>query len=90
MTTGLLLALREAGMNIPEDVSLISFDDLPYFSLLQHPLTAISQPMYELGNRACELLLGLIDTSGPPNAEFGLRLPANLIARESCAAPRDE
>ncbi len=63
MTTGLLLALRDAGVRIPEDISLISFDDLPYFTLLDHPLTAIQQPMYELGHVACNLLLDILRSS---------------------------
>jgi len=84
-TNGLLAALRELRVRIPEDISIVGFDDLPYFALLEHPLTAVSQPIYDMGQRACELLLRLIhgEMNLPPE-ESNLRLPTKLIVRESC------
>jgi LacI family transcriptional regulator len=85
MTTGLLVALRESGMRVPEDISVISFDDLPFFTLLQHPLTAISQPMYELGFRACGLLIEMLSASDElPSIHTRIRLPTKLVLRDSC------
>ena len=84
MTTGLLLALREASLMVPGDISVISFDDLPYFSLLDHPLTAILQPMYELGQAACRLLLDLLSSPSKEPAEMKIRLPTRLVLRDSC------
>lgn len=91
MTTGLLIALRERGVHIPEDISIIGFDDLPYFSLLDHPLTAVAQPMYEMGRRACELLLQMLsdeDETIPPETQ--IRLPTHLVVRDSCREPRQQ
>jgi LacI family transcriptional regulator len=85
MTTGLLMALRERGTRIPVDISVIGFDDLPYFQLLEHPLTAVSQPMYEMGRRACELLLELIGGGIEDPALHHVRLPTRLILRDSCS-----
>jgi LacI family transcriptional regulator len=84
MTTGLLMALRERGARIPVDMSVIGFDDLPYFQLLEHPLSAVSQPMYEMGKRACELLLELIGGAIEDPAAHHIRLPTRLILRDSC------
>jgi LacI family transcriptional regulator len=85
MTTGLLLAFKETHIRIPEDISVISFDDLPHFSLLDHPLTVISQPTYELGRVSCELLLSIVtDNQAPSGRESRLCLPTQLTVRESC------
>jgi LacI family transcriptional regulator len=84
-TTGLLIALREHTLRIPEDISVIGFDDLPYFGFLEHPLTTIAQPIYAMGQRACEILLRLIRGESDFASEEGhLRLPTELIIRESC------
>jgi LacI family transcriptional regulator len=85
MTTGLLVALRESSMRVPEDISVISFDDLPFFSLLEHPLSAILQPMYELGSRACTMLIQMLSTPDElPSIHTRIRLPAELVLRDSC------
>jgi LacI family transcriptional regulator len=87
MTTGLLMALRDRGARVPRDVSLISFDDLPYFSLLDHPLTVVAQPMYDLGQRACDLLLNGLADGKPSDPPALIRLPTKLIVRDSCRPP---
>ena len=84
-TTGLLLALRDCGRRVPDDVSVIGFDDLPYFMLLDHPITVIAQPGYELGRKACELLIRII--KGDPYLapdDLQVQLPTELIMRGSC------
>jgi LacI family transcriptional regulator len=55
---GAYQAVREAGLRIPEDVSVISFDDSELASWLRPQLTSVSLPHYQLGWRAVELLLG--------------------------------
>lgn len=86
MTTGALLALRQCGARIPTDVSFIGFDDLPYFELLEHPLTVVTQPTYELGRYACELLLQSVESGGSfDRSHQEIRLPTQLIVRSSCA-----
>jgi DNA-binding LacI/PurR family transcriptional regulator len=85
--TGLLLALHERGAHIPDDVSVVSFDDLPHFALLDHALTVVEQPTYEIGRQACELLLHLLDLEAEVPAEaMQVRLPSRLIVRDSCRA----
>jgi DNA-binding LacI/PurR family transcriptional regulator len=54
---GAMTALREAGHKVPEDVSVMGFDDIDFASLAHPPLTTIHQPLHEMGAMAAELLL---------------------------------
>ncbi len=88
MTLGALQAIRERGLQVPDDVSVVGFDDTPWATLLDPPLTAIAQPTYELGRRAAELLLArLQDRDKPVVREL---LETRLIVRGSTGAPRRE
>jgi DNA-binding LacI/PurR family transcriptional regulator len=82
MTTGALFALRSLNRKIPDDLSIVSFDDLPMFSLLDHPLTVVSQPAYEVGRVACRLLIDQLE--GIETTERTVRLKTELIIRDSC------
>jgi len=78
---GAYQALREARLDIPDDVSVISFDDSELAAWLRPPLTSIALPHYELGWHAVETLLG-------PAAEPGItRLPMPIRRRHSVAKP---
>lgn len=57
MTLGVLEAVRDLGLEIPADVSLVSFDDLPWTTILQPPLTVVAQPLREIGATAAQMLL---------------------------------
>lgn len=80
MAIGALSYCRRAGLRVPEDVSVVGFDDLPLASLLTPTLTTIRQPARELGKEAVKLLLSLVDgteaTSPAPS-------PVSLKTRES-------
>jgi DNA-binding LacI/PurR family transcriptional regulator len=84
MTLGALDAVRERGLRIPDDMSVVGFDDVPWATLLQPPLTAVAQPTYELGQKAAQLLLERLAQPGKPVAH--VQLPTTLIIRASCAA----
>lgn len=58
---GALAAIKQAGLRVPEDVSLISFHDVPFVSYLDPPLTTVRMPLVELGRRGMHKLLRLID-----------------------------
>jgi LacI family transcriptional regulator len=82
---GALQALREAGLRVPEDMSVASFDDLPSELVIEPFLTAVVQPAYQMGQRATELLLARITGQvGGPCQE--IVLPTELIIRRSCRA----
>lgn len=82
---GALQAARDAGLRIPEDLSLAGFDDVPDAATSDPPLTTVSQPYREIGERAVTLLTACI--SGEPGSR--VLLPGNLIFRQSSGpAPR--
>ncbi|MEQ4719843.1 LacI family DNA-binding transcriptional regulator [Nonomuraea sp. B19D2] len=80
MALGALDEVRERGLEIPGDVALASFDDVPWFNHVQPRITAISQPTAELGRRAVRVILDVL--SG--RAAESVVLPATLVVRESC------
>lgn len=86
MMLGALQAVRDARLQIPNDLSIVAFDDLPYATLLQPPLTVVAQPTYEMGQRALQLLLERLEKPDKPATT--LCLEPTLIVRQSTAAPR--
>jgi len=79
---GAIRALTEEKRRIPDDVSIISFDDTPYFSYLATPLTAVAQANSEMGEVAVKLLFDQIQ-SPHRQTKGGILLPTTLIVRES-------
>lgn len=84
-TLGVLRALRERGRRIARDVSVVGFDDVPTGELLEPPLTVVTQPTYQLGARAVELLLRRLDDPEAPPRE--IVLAATLVVRGSTGPP---
>jgi LacI family transcriptional regulator len=80
---GVMKALYESGLRIPEDMSVVGFDDLPPGLLVQPFLTVAGQPAYEMGYRATKLLLERIAKSGEPSYQE-IVLPTQLVIRQSC------
>jgi len=78
---GAATALKEAGFRVGKDVSVIGFDDIPYASLFDPPLTTVHQPIREMGEEAGRLLLLRLrgEVQGPLNKTFRTQ----LIIRES-------
>jgi LacI family transcriptional regulator/LacI family repressor for deo operon, udp, cdd, tsx, nupC, and nupG len=84
MTLGALNAIHEKGLNIPQDVAIVGFDDMPWATSLNPPLTAVAQPTYELGQVAAEMLLARIADRDHPIQE--IKLETALIIRQSCGS----
>lgn len=83
---GAMRSLRDAGLRVPEDISIVAFDDLPVAWLSDPFMTVVDQPAYEIGRRAAELLLSRLDgTISGPGRE--VVLPSELIIRRSSGAP---
>ena len=75
-------ALREAGKRIPDDVSIVGFDDIPWAQYSDPPLTTVRLPAQELASEACLMLLDLMQGKEPD--EPHLVLDTELVVRKSC------
>ncbi len=84
MAMGALQALHALGLRVPQDVALVSFDDVPWAENLNPPLTVVAQPAYELGVQAVELLRRRFTQPDAPIQTVILQ--PRLIVRASCGA----
>ncbi len=85
MSIGVMEALTDAGLRIPEEISVVAFDDAAWTTLVRPPLTVVAQPVYELGQLAARRLLARIggdDT--PPHVEMR---DTTFLVRGSTAPP---
>jgi LacI family transcriptional regulator len=80
MAVGVLRALREAGLRVPEDVSVIGYDDIPIARFLSPLLTTIRQPLTDMGGAAAEIALARLNGQ---ETEVVRRFEPQLIVRES-------
>jgi LacI family transcriptional regulator len=80
---GVLQALHEASLRVPEDMAVVCIDDLPYLSALDPLLTVAAQPAYEMGAAAARLLVERLTTQWTGKARE-IVLPPQLIIRRSC------
>ncbi len=78
---GAMEAVRERGLRIPDDISLIGFDDILYARYTTPPLTTVRIPAYDLGRSAGSLLLKIIRGDSLPDTRF--LLPTELVVRRS-------
>ncbi len=85
MALGLLRRLHEAGRDVPRDISVVGFDDIPEAAYFSPPLTTVRQDFTELGRRCLRLLLERIE--GEPAASIGREVVApELVVRASTGA----
>jgi len=86
--TGAMQALKQAGLRIPEDVSVAGFDNIPLSAAISPALTTVSQPTEEAGRLAAEFLMGRIERPEEVTERRAMLLECNLIVRASSAAPK--
>lgn len=82
MAFGAMEAIRECNLRIPEDISVMGFDDIPEAARVHPPLTTVQQPLQEMGRLATHMLLERI--KDPELAPRRIELPTRLIVRQSC------
>ncbi|WP_238444882.1 substrate-binding domain-containing protein [Salsipaludibacter albus] len=84
MALGLYRAVREAGLSIPDDISVVGFDDVPEAAFYAPPLTTVRQDFDEVGTRSLRVLLAGVEGTEP---DVDLEVPVTLVERAS-TAPR--
>jgi LacI family repressor for deo operon, udp, cdd, tsx, nupC, and nupG len=82
MAMGAVKAAKSKGFRVPEDLSVVGFDDIKFASIFEPALTTIAQPTFDMGQKAMHLLLRLINNEELEKDQF--ILPDNLIVRDSC------
>jgi len=78
---GAALAVREAGLQVPDDISLVGFDDIELTTYCHPPLTTVRQPAYKLGRRAMKMVLALMADGQEATS---VMLEGELVIRQSC------
>lgn len=84
LAAGAILGLRELGLAVPTDVSVVGFDDRPFAAHLPIPLTTVALPLYEMGLLAATKLFDTLD--GNPLRREIEQVPCRLIVRASCGS----
>jgi LacI family transcriptional regulator len=84
ISLGVIKAINEIGLKIPDDVSLICFDEQPYSAFLSTPLTTIEQKKYEIGQIAVNVIIKEMENKSEENRKtVKMKIKTNLIIRES-------
>jgi LacI family transcriptional regulator len=86
MAMGVMDAAHSHGLRIPDDISILGFDDIPQAQNVRPALTTVRQPMENMGRVAAQMLLDLL--CDPQKDVSRVELPTELIVRDSCQAPR--
>ena len=81
MAAGVMAAVFERGLRVPEDVSVAGFDDIPLSHQIWPSLTTVRQPIYRIAQTATEILLGLLKHEPP--AVLQVEFPTELVIRKS-------
>jgi LacI family transcriptional regulator len=81
LAVGVLQALHESGVRVPEDIALVGYDDLELAEVVSPPLTSVRQPRFEVGRAAVELLLQELD--GTPRNSSEIVFMPELVVRQS-------
>ncbi|MBF7982363.1 MULTISPECIES: DNA-binding transcriptional regulator CytR [Rahnella] len=86
MAIGAMFQAKKMGLRIPQDLSVVGFDDIKASQFTDPPLTTVAQPRFQLGRQAMLLLLEQLQ--GNPVQNGSLLLDSELVVRESTAAPK--
>jgi LacI family transcriptional regulator, repressor for deo operon, udp, cdd, tsx, nupC, and nupG len=85
MAIGAIKAIKAAGLSVPEDISVMGFDDIGFAEYCDPPLTTVHQPRNRMGETLMQVMLGILDGETPERTE--ILLPHRLVLRESTAPP---
>ncbi|MCS6830945.1 MAG: substrate-binding domain-containing protein, partial [bacterium] len=82
---GVLRALREYGIRVPEQMSVVGYDDTWFATMTNPPLTSVHMPIYEMGKLAAQVLIALVEGREVRQRQY--TLPVHLTVRQSTAPP---
>ena len=85
-TIGIMKAVRKRGLRVPQDLTIVGFDDFEWADCFEPRLTLVAQPCVEIGRRAAFLLMERI--AAPQGARRTILLDAEIVERESLGAPQ--
>jgi LacI family transcriptional regulator len=86
MAMGVMDAVRNRRMHVPDDISVVGFDNIPQSAMVYPSLTTVQQPLEQMGRVATQMLLGILKN---PEKDAGrIELPTELIIRNSTLAPK--
>lgn len=88
LAIGAVRAVREAGLRVPEDISICGFDDIAISAYLDTPLTSIRTPIFEMGEIAASMLIESIENDSDLDVQY--LLDTQLVVRGTCAAVSQE
>jgi len=87
MAMGVMDAVRNRNLRIPDDISIVGFDDIPQSAMINPSLTTVQQPLEQMGRVATQMLLGILKN---PKKDVGrIELPTELIVRSSTSVPKN-
>jgi LacI family transcriptional regulator len=87
LALGAIRELRARGLSVPDDMSVVGYDDIPVAGFVDPPLTTVRQPMREVGALAAKLLLDHISGDGPTPVGGRVHLPTRVVERGSVGPP---
>lgn len=89
LAIGAMRAIKEAGYSIPDDISIVGFDNIDFSSLVDPPLTTFNQPRYEIGHEAAQMMLNYLASREKGNQLMveNRVVRGELILRQSTAVP---
>ncbi len=87
MSIGSIRAIRDLRLSVPDDLSLVCFDQLPFQSMLSMRMTCISRPMHEQGAMAMRMMLARLTAFGAEQAPRMLQMPVDLVVGQSTRSP---
>ncbi|MBN1535425.1 MAG: LacI family DNA-binding transcriptional regulator [Anaerolineales bacterium] len=87
MAMGVLDAVRNRGQRIPDDISVVGFDNIPQSAMVYPPITTVQQPLEQMGRVAAQMLINILKKNEKESNR--IELPTELIVRSSTSSPRD-
>jgi len=85
---GAIKAIREYGLKIPNDISIVGFDNIPLSSYTDPPITTVNYNIVDLGKKAAKLLVEKLKSPKKNPVTEEIKVQTNLVVRESCASPK--